>query len=94
MNVLQAIHGTMTSERQRKKAIQRGVAKLKAKPGWDPAKRERESPEEALEELARETGSQRAYAAAVACEACAVRQNEFGDPSALCEVHLAEAMGL
>ena len=84
----------MTSERQRKKAIQRGVAELKGKPGWDPAKRERESPEDALEALAVEAGSQRAYEASVACEACAARQQEFDDSSALCETHLAEAMGL
>ena len=94
MNVLRAIDHFMTSEREKKRAIREGVAKLKSKPGWDPAKRERETPEEALEQLALETGSKQAYAEASACAACASRQAELEDESALCQEHLAQAMGL
>ena len=84
----------MDSHRKKKRAIADGVAKLKAKPGWDPTKLERESPEQALERLALETGTTKAYAESSVCEACTARQAELGDDSALCEAHLAKAMGL
>jgi hypothetical protein len=86
--------GAMSSQREKKRAIQAGVAKLKAKPGWDPANLERESPEDALDRLAVEAGSEKAYAESELCEACTRRQAEFDDASALCEMHLALAMGL
>ena len=84
----------MESNRKKKKAIQDGVAKLRAKPGWDPQKVERDSPERALERLASETATSAAYAEAPACKECLARQAELGDRSALCDTHLAQAMGL
>ncbi len=84
----------MTSNRDKKRAVQAGVAKLRAKPGWDPSNMQRESPEEALDRLAVASGSEKPYAQADACEACKARQVELEDPSALCEPHLAQAMGL
>ncbi|SVD47197.1 uncharacterized protein METZ01_LOCUS400051, partial [marine metagenome] len=41
-----------------------------------------------------EVGSEKAYAESEVCEACTRRQAELDDASALCETHLALAMGL
>ena len=81
------------SNRQRKKNVAQGVRRLKAKPGWDPASRVRESPEGAMARLDQESRSGKVYAEGEACQACVAARAEDGDESALCDAHLAAAMG-
>lgn len=80
------------SNRQKRKLVSDGVRKLKARPGWDPATHDSESPEEAMRRLDQESRSNKAYSQEEVCPACEAARAD-GDASALCESHLAAAMG-
>ena len=69
------------------------VRKLRTKKGWDPTKLTREEPLEALQRLDQEYASQEAYDGSSECPDCVALRESSGDPSALCDVHLARAMG-
>ncbi len=80
--------GLLSQEEVRQKA-----RALRSRAGWDPSKRVSESLQEALARLDQEARDAHAYAQAQACQACAATRAKSGDDTALCEVHLAEAMG-
>ncbi len=81
------------SNRSKRKRVADGVRKLRAKPGWDPAKHVTESPEDALMRLDQESRSGAVYSQGEVCEACAEARTDAADESALCPTHLAAAMG-
>ena len=75
------------------KEIEKEVAKLRRKDGWDPSKIAREQPMEALQRLDQELANDRVYGESDACQACTKAREESGDETALCDEHFAEAMG-
>ena len=79
------------SNRQKRKLVSDGVRKLKAQPGWDPSTHVRETAEEAMQRLDQESRSDQVYT--VECAECARARADSADPSALCDAHLAAAMG-
>lgn len=83
----------MASKRAQKKMIKEGVAKLKKRPGWDPAGFVKEDPAEKLRSLDQESRNEGAYAGADVCSDCLRVREESGDDTALCDRHLQEAMG-
>ena len=82
------------SNRERKRVVKAGVRALKSKPGWDPARFAPEDTAERLDAAQQVTRSERIYDRAVACDACAREREDTGDTTALCDEHLAAAMGL
>ncbi|RAL20481.1 hypothetical protein DL240_16890 [Lujinxingia litoralis] len=83
------------SNRHKKRVIQEGVRALKNKPGWDvssfvPASARAQ---ERLMELDQQARDQKVYAQSERCQGCETLREQSGDASALCETHLAEAMG-
>ncbi len=78
------------SNKQRRKAAREAAHKLRRDPAWQALKT---SPMEKLEELDQKMRDARVYADAPRCEACATARENSGDDTALCEDHLAEAMG-
>lgn len=81
------------SNRQKKKLIKEGVERLKKMPGWDPARRVRQSPEAQLRALDQESRNESLYGEAPACSDCVAARAATGDETALCDAHLREAMG-
>lgn len=81
------------SNRQKRKRVAAGVRALKSRPGWDPANHVSETPQDALARLDQESRSERVYGEGDACDACAEARGASGDDSALCDAHLAAAMG-
>lgn len=82
----------LPSKRARKRLVNDGVRHLLATPGWNP--HDFVAGREAERERAVSTPSpDRALDAAEACDACAEARKSSGDPSALCEHHLARALG-
>ena len=75
------------------KQIEKEVAKLRRKEGWDPSKIAREQPMEALQRLDQEMANDRVYGESDTCEACVMAREESGHETALCQEHFAEAMG-
>lgn len=71
--------------------VQRAARLLRSRQGWDPTKRASEAPADALRRLDQEARNEDIYA--TECEACRQARDEASDPTALCEAHLAEAMG-
>ncbi|MBM4394987.1 MAG: hypothetical protein FJ087_04780 [Deltaproteobacteria bacterium] len=82
------------SRRQRKRVTAAGVRRLAGLAEWDPAATPRVSAGERAREVFQSERSGRAYEVAEKCAACAAARRATGDPTALCEAHLAEAMGL
>jgi len=78
------------SNRQRRKAARAGAHKLKSDPAWKPLPSD---PMEKLRELDQQTRDARVYAETNQCEACRALRESTADETALCETHLAEAMG-
>lgn len=83
-----------TSNRQKKRQAKEGAEALRQKPGWDPKAYSPKNPEEALRQLGQESRNEAAYASAAVCTECARLRQELQDETALCETHLAAAMGL
>ena len=84
----------MTSNREKKKKLQEGAARLRAKPGWDPANFQRKSPEEQLRDLNQQSRNDETYDVSSDYDDCQEARESSGDPTTLCQQHLAEAMGL
>ena len=82
------------SRREKKRIISKGVRALRAQPGWDPTSHRSSDPEEKLQSLAASGAQNRAYADASDCSMCQAEQQRMKDDTALCEVHLLEALGL
>ena len=82
------------SHRERKRVVSKGLRALTAKPGWDPKNRQTHNPLDELRALEDEGNQQRAYTEADSCTACIHERTSTEDDSALCEVHLMEALGL
>jgi len=73
--------------------LEREVRRIRNKAGWDPGKMVKDDAEQTLRQLDQEFASERAYASGEECEACVAAREESGDETALCAIHLAEAMG-
>lgn len=83
------------SNREKKRTVNEGVRRLLSTPGWNPyARREARAADEAREGGGGAGDRDRAYADAEACPDCREERRRTGDATALCERHLAEAMGV
>lgn len=80
------------SKRARKRLVNDGVRRLLATPGWNPHDFVAGRESERAPGAPTDSGG-RALDAAEACEACAEVRRTSHDPDALCERHLAEALG-
>lgn len=85
--------GSEDAHHASRRAAKRGARALRGRPGWDPTAHVRESPQDALQRLDQEARDAAAYADADACSACAKLRAASGDATALCETHMAAAMG-
>jgi hypothetical protein len=85
----------MVSNREKKRSIKQGVEKLRSKAGWDPTSFKSKSSQEQLCELNQEQRTESIYdeESESKCSDCTRCRQETGDPTALCETHLTEAMG-
>lgn len=81
------------SKRHKKRIVEAGLRALKNKPGWDIEAFRSASPQDALRELEQTFRGNRALSASTQCDACSEARAETGDPTALCQTHLAAAMG-
>ena len=81
------------SERQKKKIVQDGLRALRNKPGWDVQNFQGADPMERLHQLDQEVRSQKTYERSTECAACADLRQQTQDETALCDEHLAAAMG-
>jgi len=81
------------SQRQKKKLVNEGVARLKAKPGWDPAAFKGKTPTEQLRDLHQAQRTLETAAEAETCDACTAARAATDDPTALCDAHLEAALG-
>lgn len=83
------------SNRHKKRVVQEGVRALKNKPGWDVANFVPASAraQERLMELDQQSRDAKVFDEAQRCEGCESLRESTKDATALCETHLAEAMG-
>lgn len=81
------------SRRQQKKLVEEGVRELRNKPGWNPAAFSTPSIKEKLLVLDQQSAGERAYSEGQACTDCQAEREKRKDETALCDRHLAEAMG-
>jgi len=82
------------SNREKKRIVSEGLRKLQNDPNWRPTPK---THQDRLAELRRSDDVariDRVENEGDACVACAAARAELGDETALCEGHLAEAMGL
>ncbi len=83
------------SERSRKRTVAAGLRRLQQKPGWNPAAgSDRPDAATQLRDLGDATRRERTYDGAADCADCGKERAATGDETALCEAHLADAMGL
>ncbi len=82
-----------TSQREKRRIAREGARKLQQKPGWNTTDFRARDPKEKLRELDQQVRDQAVYAEAGGCEACDEARAAADDDTALCETHLAEAMG-
>lgn len=78
------------SKRQRRKAAREGARKLRNDPAWAAVAKD---PAQKLRELDQELRGARVYGESDECPACVKAREAAGDETALCDEHLAEAMG-
>lgn len=81
------------SNRHKKRVVKEGLKKLKNKPGWDIDSRRKTDPRQRLRELDQQMRGHRVYEETTRCEACAQQRQTQDDDTALCDEHLAAAMG-
>ena len=80
-----------TSKRQRRKAARQKAHELRNDVSWtSPVKND---PMQKLRELDQKARDERVYSESDGCGACATARAESGDDTALCQTHLADAMG-
>lgn len=82
-----------SSKRQKRQSIRHGAHNLRNKPGWDPTNFERDDPLERLRDLSQQERTEASFNAAAGCAACQKEAETSGKDDALCQTHLAEAMG-
>lgn len=73
------------------KQVREQARQLKSRHGWNPETFVSEAPIEAMRRLNQAQKNQQVYE--TSCEACQQARLKAQDETALCEVHLAEAMG-
>ena len=79
------------SKRQLRKESRAAAHKLKSDVAWtSPVGAD---PMEKLQQLDQQARGERVYDEADECQACLKARAESGDQTALCETHLADAMG-
>jgi hypothetical protein len=81
------------SKRQDRKNARAAAHKLRKDASWNPEGFKPKDPMEKLRELDAKEKSAEAMAASDGCQACADVRAETGDDTALCDDHLAAAMG-
>lgn len=79
------------SNRQKRKLAREGARKLKNDVSWGTGGVA--TPMEKLQQLDQEARGDRVYGASEECPDCVAVRQKSGDDTALCEAHLAEAMG-
>jgi hypothetical protein len=82
------------SNRHKKKVVRQGLRELKNKPGWDVEAFRSGDPEQGLRDLDQKMRGHRVYGESQECAQCQAIRDDTGDETALCQLHLAEAMGL
>jgi hypothetical protein len=83
----------MTSEREKRRIARQGAQQLKNQPGWDPSQFKAKDPLQRLQELVASEMGETAYSPGQVCEECVKVRQATNDDTALCEKHLAQAMG-
>ena len=81
------------SKRQDRKKAREAAHKLRKDASWDTSSFKPKDPLEKLRELDAAEKSEQAMRASEACENCTKVRAETGDDTALCDDHLAAAMG-
>lgn len=81
------------SNRHKKRIVQEGLRALKKKPGWDVSAIGQTDPLEKLRDLDQEIRGNQVYGESGVCGACVKAREAEGDETALCDEHLAKAMG-
>ena len=81
------------SNRHKKRVVQQGLRSLKNKPGWDPEQFAQRDRGEDLAHLEQKMRDHRVYQEADACADCTSLRSDTGDDTALCQTHMAQAMG-
>ena len=82
------------SNRHKKKVVKEGLQELKNKPGWDvEAFVRRNNPEQQLRDFDQDLRGNQVYDESGGCGQCEKARRENGDETALCDEHLAAAMG-
>ena len=76
--------------------IKKGLKELKRQGRWDVRRSldGMETPEERLEKATAELRNEKAYDNAQGCTECDATKKELNDVTALCTLHLEEALGL
>ena len=82
-----------SSNRYKKKIVQDGLRALKNKPGWDVEAFASRNPQDNLRDFDQQLRGHQVYDQSGLCEHCAQLRSDSGDQTALCDQHLAEAMG-
>ncbi len=81
------------SKREIKRGIKDDLRALRAKPGWDPSRFQREPYEDRLRNAVEHDRLERLWQDAAGCPNCQELRTSTGDAEALCREHLARAMG-
>ena len=82
-----------SSNRRKKKIVQEGLRALKNKPGWDVEAFASRNVHDDLRDFDQQLRGNQVYDQSGLCEHCAKIRTDSSDPTALCDHHLAEAMG-
>ena len=81
------------SKRQDRKKAREAAHKLRKDPSWNPSGFKAKDPMEKLRELEAQEKSEEAMQASQECADCSAARKETNDDTALCDDHLAAAMG-
>lgn len=82
------------SNRKKKKVVQQGLRELRNKPGWDiEAFLSGPSQAEKMRDFEQQLQSNQVFSQSQECSHCQEARQKSGDETALCDSHLAEAMG-
>lgn len=82
------------SNRHKKRVIQQGLRELKNKPGWDvDAFLSGPTQAEKMRNFEQQLQSNQAFSQSEECQECLQLRQKSGDDTALCDSHLAAAMG-
>lgn len=81
------------SNRHKKRVVQDGLRALKKKPGWDVEAFARRDIESDLRDFDQQLRGNQIYGESGECADCEGLREKSGDKTALCDDHLAKAMG-